>query len=74
MCLTLEMAGQVHSFPDTDKLLHATTHFPLASSRLMSVIVRHPLGLHQSCTGLSFVVDVAQLCPLLLRLVVAALV
>lgn len=27
MCLTLEMAGQVHSFPDTDKLLHATTHF-----------------------------------------------
>lgn len=37
MCLTLEMAGQVHSFPDTDKLLHATTHCLLASSCLMSV-------------------------------------
>lgn len=37
MCLTLEMAGQVHSFHDTDKLLHATTHCPLASSSLMSV-------------------------------------
>uniref|UniRef100_A0A669BC97 Calmodulin 2a (phosphorylase kinase, delta) n=2 Tax=Oreochromis TaxID=8139 RepID=A0A669BC97_ORENI len=31
------MAGQVHSFHDTDKLLHATTHCPLASSSLMSV-------------------------------------